>query len=211
MLDVEVPAGVDPAGGRAARPGAAAWTQQRRPLLVAASFVVAVLLGVGLGLVWASDDPAAPDAVAVEQPDNEIVSPPLPAVPWETSRVAGRARTLTLKGNEPTTLRQPLMWLAAYEVRKKTGAATPVASDVTIPNGMLFYGAVEGVDKEHDEFWAVGMTEIRGVSAADAPDPHVWKRVGNSPWKLVGRGPTACDLIPVDLKNIWGPGACSAT
>ncbi|MCK9929538.1 hypothetical protein MXD62_20530 [Frankia sp. Mgl5] len=209
MLDVEVPAGVDPAGGRAARPGAAAWTQQQRPLLVAASFVVAVVLGVVIGLVWASDDSATPGAVAVEQPDNAILSPPLPSVPWETSRVAGRARTLALKGNEPTTLRQPLMWLAAYEVRKETGAATPVASDVTIPNGM-FYGAVEGVDKERDEFWAVGMTEIRGVTEADAPDPHVWKRVGSAPWTLVGRGTAACDLIPAELKNIWGPSACSS-
>ncbi|MCK9899639.1 hypothetical protein CC117_07230 [Parafrankia colletiae] len=216
MLDVEVPAGVNPASGRVAGAGAATWAQQNRSVLVAGSFVVAVVLGVVLGLAWASDTSAPAGTTATEQPDNPILRQPTPpTIPWDSQnpRVAvGDALSLSLQPGEREALREPLRWLAAYEVRDRTGAAAPVLADVKITENTLFYGAVRGVDVQQDEFWAVGMTEIAGVSGAEAPNPHVWKRVRSEPWTLVDNGPQACTKIPAVLRTVWGgPSSCAAS
>ncbi|WP_018639324.1 hypothetical protein [Parafrankia elaeagni] len=214
MLDVEVPAGVNPASGRVAGAGAT-WAQQNRSVLVAGSFVVAVVLGVVLGLAWASDTSVPAGPTVAEQPDNPTLRLPTPPIiPWDSQnpRVAvGDALSLSLQPAEREALREPLGWLVAHEVRERTGAETPVPADVKITENTLFYGAVRGADVQQDEFWAVGMTEINGVSGAEAPNPHVWMRVRTGPWTLVDNGPQACAKIPAVLQTVWGgPSSCAA-
>ncbi|OAA25014.1 hypothetical protein UG55_1027122 [Frankia sp. EI5c] len=209
MLDVEVPAGVNPASGRVAGTGAATWAEQKRPLLVAGSFVVAIVLGVVIGLVWASDDQPAAERTATEQPDAPELRPVLPAVDWETSREPGRPVKVSLTPAQRAAIRVPLQWLAAWQVRTETGAATPVASDVNVPDG-LYYGAIQGASREQDVFWAVGRAEISGVPDSDARNPYVWMRDGSAPWALVAHGPGACARIPQPLMDVWGsPGVCA--
>ncbi|ONH53479.1 hypothetical protein CcI49_31390 [Frankia sp. CcI49] len=211
MLDVEVPAGVDSASGRVAGSGAATWTERKRPLLVAGSFVVAILLGVVLGLAWADDEEPATVTATTELPDNPVLSPALPLVSWATSRVEGTPHKVTLSATERQSVRLPLQWLAAWKVREKTpGSTTPTMDDVTIVKDTLFYGAIEGADSAHDEFWAVAQTEIKDVPETDAPDPHVWKRVGSEPWTLVALGPGACSSIPAKLMTVLSPGICAS-
>ncbi|EFC79154.1 hypothetical protein [Parafrankia sp. EUN1f] len=211
MLDVEVPAGVDSASGRVAGSGAATWTERKRPLLVAGSFVVAILLGVVLGLAWASDEAPATVTTVTEQPDDSILSPEVPAVSWAASRVEGRPHKVTLSSAERQSVRLPLQWLAAWKVRQKTpGSTIPTMDDVTIVKDTLFYGAIEGADTAHDQFWAVAQTEIKGVPDTEAPDPHVWKRVGSAPWTLVALGPGACNSIPAELMTVLSPGICAS-
>lgn len=204
MLDAEVPAGVNPASGRVAGSGAAASTNQRRPLLVAGSFVVAVLLGIAIGLVWAPDEERQTVEPAAEQLPTDLLSQPSLTVPLVNGvREPGKVVKVTLTGEEPTKIRTPLEWLAAHAVRQQTGAATPVADDALILPSTLYVGAVQGVDREHDVFWAAGITQINGVSEAQAPNPHVWKREGDALWTLAGRGPEGCKAIPADLLHEW--------
>ncbi|MEX5631351.1 hypothetical protein AB1460_01960 [Parafrankia sp. FMc2] len=207
---------MNPASGRMAGAGAATWAQQNRSVLVAGSFVVAVVLGVVLGLAWASDTSAPPGTTATGQPDEPILlQPPPPTIPWDSQNppvALGNALSLSLQPAEREALREPLGWLVASEVRERTGAEIPGPADVKITENTLFYGAVRGADVQQDEFWAVGMTEINGVSGAEAPNPHVWKRVRSGPWTLVDNGPQACAKIPLVLRTVWGgPSSCTAS
>ena len=204
MLDVEVPAGVDPAHGGAPRSGAAAWAEQRRPVLIALAFGVAIVLGVVIGLAWAPDNTSTTTTAGEDtKPNDAVLSPPLPVVPWEGARQVGRASSLRLSETERSAIREPLQWLVAYHIRQATGQDTPVAADVTITEGTLYYGAIEGTDRESDVFWAVALTEVKGV-AQQPPDPHVWKRTGSAPWELVASGEGACSQVPAPLIQRWG-------
>lgn len=210
MLDVEVPAGVDPAGGRAARSGGATWVEERRPLLILGAFGFAIMLGIVLGLAWAPDDGSGSEEAGVAAPTAAEVQPPLPEVAWEGQRQEGRAQQMVVLPEQRDRITLPLRALAAYEVRLATGADIPVTDDVTIPDGGMYYGAIEGADRLTDEFWAVSETEIAGIVEQPA-DPHVWRRIGADRWTLVAHGPGACNTIPQALKDVWGgnPTPCS--
>jgi hypothetical protein len=196
MLDVETRSPVRPAG---AAPGIAAWVEERRPLVVAGAFAVAVLLGVLIGLATAPSKPKASGLSSSEQVIAPELRPPLPAVSWDGSRQPGRAHQV--KVDPSGGVRLALQFAVAAQLRKAAGEGVtlPTAADVRIPEGM-YYGAIEGVDAAHDEFWAVGETEVAGVAQQPA-DPYVWRRIGNGAWEIVGSGPGSCAALPGALSG----------
>jgi hypothetical protein len=202
VQDVEVPARVDIAGERSARPAGLLGTGELRPLVVVAAFVVAILLGVGIGYVTANRGPGSGGADVVSGVPAPELTPAQRPAPWSASRQPGTAHqmVLTVEPN-PVALRLALQWTVADQIRKAGGPGTITANQVTVLGGMYF-GAVEGVDAAHDDYWAIGRVEVAGLSSPPA-DPHVWRRIGSGPWSIVRNGPGACDAIPGSLVAVW--------
>jgi hypothetical protein len=200
-VDVAVPRSAD---GRGRAPGGAGWLEERRPLLIAGAFAVAVLLGVLIGLVTAPDGrrSSTPRAAAGAAPAEQ--SPPLGPSPWEGHRQPGQAHQMTV--DRGGVLRRALQSSFASWMRAQSGASRPTADDVSIPTRQLYYGAVEGAAAAQDEYWAAGSTVVRGTSQPPA-NPQVWRRVGAGPWTLVRSGPGACGALP---QGLFGPGVWQA-
>lgn len=203
MQDVEVPARVEAVGGRSARPAGSAGLRANRSVVVAAAFVVAVLLGVAIGYVTAdrgsSSAKSGPDTAAVA-PE---LTPTMRPAPWEGSRVPGTPHQVNVQDElDPVVLRLALSYAVAEQI-KGSGAAAAIARQVTVEQG-LYFGAVEGTDAAHDQFWAVGRIQGQGVANLP-PDPLVWRRIGTGPWTIVASGtsPNACNQIPQSLIQAW--------
>ncbi|KJE21572.1 hypothetical protein FF36_04146 [Frankia torreyi] len=198
---MEVPARVDIAGERSARPAGLLGVREVRPVVAVAAFLVAVLIGVAIG--YATADRGSGDGTTVNssgQPAPEL-TPALRTAPWEGTRQPGRAHQMRVDDEpNPTALRLALSWTVAEQIRA-AGNSTITAAQVTVPQGM-FFGAVEGVDAAHDAYWAIGRIEVAGV-ASRPPDPYVWRRIGTGPWTIVRNGPNACTAIPPVLIQEW--------
>jgi hypothetical protein len=178
--------------------------EERRPLLIAGAFAVAVLLGVLIGLATAPDGrpSSTPGAAAAAAPAEQ--SPPLGPAPWEGHRQPGQAHQMTV--DRGGVLRRALQSSFTSRMRAQTGASRPTADDVSIPVRKLYYGAIEGAGAAQDEYWAAGAVVVRETSQPPA-NPQVWKRVGAGPWTLVRSGPGACDALP---QALFGPGVWQA-
>ncbi len=209
---MEVPARVDIAGERSARPAGLLGVRESRPVVVLAAFLVAVLIGVAIGYTTA--DRGAGDGTSVNasgQPAPEL-TPALRTAPWDSARQPGRAHQMRVDDEpNPTALRLALSWTVAEQIRA-AGASTITAAQVTVPQGM-FFGAIEGADAAHDEYWAIGRIQVAGGvnRPAAAADPYVWRRVGTGPWTIVRNGPNACTTIPAALIHEWNgqPAPCA--
>ncbi|WP_131768423.1 hypothetical protein [Candidatus Protofrankia californiensis] len=203
MLDVDAQR-LSPAGGRAYRRGGGRPADPRRPLIIAGAFAAAIGLGVAIGLATAPADTPAPRTAPTAAPLAEL-QPPLEPSAWEGSRQPGTAHQMKVRPVD----RRAFSVSLTYALRE-AGVAGLTADDVVIPQGKLFYGAVEGADSATDEYWAVGLAQVTGVTAAP-PNPQVWKRVGNGPWKRIAQGARACDGLPTGLFTAWQgrPPLCS--
>jgi hypothetical protein len=208
-MDVPIPA----RPGDERRPAEASWmiwARERRPLVIGGAFALAVLLGVVIGLATAPHGSGPPSAGATTAPAAEL-SPPLPTVPWSASRVPGTAQQMSVTHEPaPAAFRLALSWAAADAARAAAAGTTPgtsapalPAAAITIPQNQLYYGAIEGTDAAHDEFWAAGLTQV-SASAVPVPALQVWRRVGSGPWSVVRSGPGSCDALP---NALYGPGA----
>ncbi|OHV37508.1 hypothetical protein BCD49_16480 [Pseudofrankia sp. EUN1h] len=231
-MDVPMPAGSD-GGARAASAPWMTWVEDRRRLVIGAAFGLAVVLGIVIGLA------TAPDGNTSAEPDSAGAaaaarSPQLPPLDWEGKRSPGTAVNMKV-GDE---LRPALTWATADAALAKagkttlsaavqasgstspagsagaqsaTGGAELTADSITIRQGDLYYGAVEGSSAATDEFWAAGLTETSNTAVSVAK-LHVWKRVGAGPWTEVASGAGACGrVVPKTLLTIWGPPALCAS
>jgi len=177
----------------------------RSPAVVAAAFAVAVVIGIVIGLVTAPSGKSTPAAKAkpgVTSPPE--ASPPLATPAWETHRVPGAVHGhVRVRDEDRTALKASL----AAVLRTETHSAQPTTADVTIPQGTIFYGAVEGSSDATDVYWAVSPVQVVGATSAS---PQVWRRVGSAPWQTVARGPGACAQIPSQLLSVWSgaPSVC---
>lgn len=226
-MEVPVPAGPRWRGW-ISRPTVTAWVEAHRRPVIAGAFALAVLLGVGIGLVTApSAPPPADEPPPAAAP---ALSPPLPSLPWGSARTPGKAENMSVQG-EPQ-LRSALLWAAADAALASAGEQTlsqrfvaggasaarggPDGSFTTqalvIPEGSLYYGAIQGVDADSDQFWAVAPVQSSSTTVA-VPTLHVWKREGSGPWQVVRTGPGACAALPQDLIGVWTvrPPACEST
>ncbi len=202
VQDVEVPARVNAVGDRSARSAGLAGVREYRSVLVPVAFVVAVLLGVAIGYVTADRQSATVHAPQTATSPAPELTPALRTAPWEGARRPGTAHQMrVLDEPDPDALRLALSWTVADSIKAAGGASTISARQVTIVNGMYF-GAVEGVDAAHDEYWAIGRIEVQGP-ATPPVDPHVWRRTGAGPWTIVRNGPRACDVLPRALITLW--------
>ncbi|MCM3921125.1 hypothetical protein ND748_05460 [Frankia sp. AiPs1] len=196
-----MPARVDIAGERGARPAGLLGVRELRPAVVAAAFLVAVLIGVSIGYATAdrgAGSGATGTATATSAPE---LSPAMRAPFWSTSRHPGQAHQVRVTDElDPVVLRLALQWTVANQIKAAGGDGSITARQVTVLDGMYF-GAIEGVDAAQDEFWSVGRIMVSGTTAP--PDPHVWRRVGTSPWTIVANGQGACDKIPAPLLQVW--------
>jgi hypothetical protein len=213
MLEVDAPVPAGSRDARAAAPGSAGWVEERRPLLIAGAFGVAILLGVAIGLLTAPDGKGANTTTVSTETSDPALSPPLSVPPWPKGGRTGQGSAHQMTVDSAGVVRRALRTALAASVRAQSGADRPTADDVTIPTGQLFYGAVEGADAASDVFWAAGSAVVNGVPQAPA-NPHVWKRVGSGPWKLERSGPGACAALPPALFGplAWGgtPPLCRA-
>ncbi|ONH36101.1 hypothetical protein [Protofrankia sp. BMG5.30] len=203
MLDVDAQR-LNPADGPAYRAGGGQPTDPRRPLVIAGAFAAAIGLGVAIGLATAPTKTPAPRPAPTVAPPAEV-QPPLEPSAWEGSRQPGAAHQMRVRPVDRRAFSASL----AYALREG-GTAGVATDDVVIPQGKLFYGAVEGVDSAADEYWAVGLAQVAGVTPAP-PNPQVWKRAGNGPWQRIAQGPGACDGLPTGLFTVWQgrPPLCS--
>ncbi len=177
---------------------------QRRPLVIAVAFAGAIVLGVIIGLVTAPGGRTTPQVVPTTAAPPAEVQPAMDPASWEGSRQPGTPHQMMVREQDRLAFSASL----AAALRKTAGAERLTAADVVIPQGKLFYGAVEGRDSASDEYWAVGLAQVTGVPAVN---PHVWKRTRDSPWKPVVDGPGACDSLPPALFTAWKgrPALCS--
>ncbi len=209
---MEVPAGVDIAGDRSARPVGLLSTREFPLIAVVAAFFVAVLLGAGIGFATADRGSGSGGGNGAADAPAAQLSPVQRTAPWETQRVPGTANQLQVTAEpDPVALRLALQWTVTDEIKKAGGPATITADMVTVKSGMLYFGAVEGTSAATDEYWAIGRIEVKGM--ADPPaDPHVWRRLGSAPWAIVAHGAGACEKIPAALLNVWKgqPAPCAA-
>jgi hypothetical protein len=202
LQDVEVPARVDIAGERGARPAGLLGVRESRPAVVVAAFLVAILIGVAIGYATAdrgAGSGATGTATATSAPE---LSPVMRVPSWSASRHPGQARQVRVTDElDPVVLRLALQWTVANQIKAAGGDGSITANQVTVLDGMYF-GAIEGVDASQDEFWSVGRIRVAN-STSPPPDPHVWRRVGTSPWTIVANGQGACDKIPPALLAVW--------
>jgi hypothetical protein len=166
----------------------------RGPLVVAVAFVVAIGLGVAIGLATATHHSKAkhPASAAPAVVDSQA-APVIPASSWGGNRQAGAERNVILPpgGKNRVALR--------YVYGQKYGQ--PVDA-VDIPKGKLFYGVILGATAANDQYWAVGLVDVRGGPATLV----VWNRTGTGPWQVNGRGPGACGPLPSAFSKVWdGP------
>lgn len=199
---MEVPAQVNIAGERGARPAGLLATRELRPVVVIVAFVVAIVLGVGIGFVTADRGPSSGATATAATPAPELT--PIQATPsWANSRSPGTAHQMVLTSEpNPVALRLALQYTVAAAAKAADRASTLTAAQVTVREGMYF-GAVEGADTAHDQYWAIGRIEF-ATGITTAPDnPYVWQRVGKGPWTIVRHGADACDRIPRALINVW--------
>jgi hypothetical protein len=104
---------------------------------------------------------------------------------------------------DPAKLRFALQWTVADEIKAAGTSSTITARQVTVVEGILYFGAIEGADAAHDEYWAIGRIKVPSVPTP-LPDPHVWRRIGAGPWTIVASGPAACGRIPQALlRDVW--------
>ncbi|OHV52563.1 hypothetical protein BCD48_09735 [Pseudofrankia sp. BMG5.36] len=238
-MDVPMPAGSGERGRTAGAP-LVTWVEQRRPFVIAGAFVLAVVLGIVIGLATASSSPSDDPGgnVDVTAPERR---PPLPAISWDGSREPGKGMNLQLGQDLSPIVRTALTWAAAdYALAKAgkptwskvyldagsptpgtanaqtaTSRATLTDQSITIPQGLL-YGAVQGADAAHDQFWAVGNADTTGSTIpTDVPvdNLYVWERIGSGPWTVVASGANACAKISPGMTAIWGthPAPCGAS
>ncbi|WP_322754941.1 hypothetical protein [Frankia sp. Cas3] len=206
MLDVDAQQ-LSPTDGPAYRQGGDQSGDQRRTALIVGAFALAIVVGVVIGLVTAPEARTTPAAVATTAaPPSSELQPALDPPTWENSRHPGTAHQMRVRESDRRALSASL----AYALREN-GAGTMTTADVVIPPGKLFYGAVEGRDSTVDEYWAVGLAQVAGVTPAP-PNPHVWQRIANGPWTQLVSGPGACDRLPAVLFTVWQgrPGLCSS-
>ena len=227
-MDVPMPASPADAGRTPGAPWRI-WVEERRRLVIATAFVAAVLLGVLIGLVTAPNGPA-PKASTADVPASAR-SPQL-AADWNASRNPGTALNIKLKGDTPTVLRQALTWASAdYALARagkpswssvylasssasaagSAGGSSLTDKSLTIPQGHLYYGVLEGSSAAADVYWAVGEVETAG---ANSPVPvsalQVWNRVGSGAWTVVQVSQGACAAVPQAMITAWGtPADCS--
>jgi hypothetical protein len=198
--------GQRPDGGQRLDPPAPLYTPGRRravtersPVVVAAAFALAVVIGIVIGLVTAPHAKGA--ASATTKPTTSSppeASPTLPSPPaWAANRVPGTAHQMSVRAEDRTAFQASL---AAF-LRDASGSTAPTTADVTIPSGALYYGAVEGTDLASDVYWAVGTVTVVG---ATTQSPQVWKRAASAPWLPVARGSGACAIRPSQLYHAWG-------
>jgi hypothetical protein len=195
-----------PGGGLAYRGGDGQVGDHRRPVLIAGAFAAAIVLGVGIGLATVPDVRTSPTATPTTAAASSELEPELDQPSWESNRQPGTAHQMRVREQDRRAFSASL----AYAIRQ-SGAGNITAADVVIPPGKLFYGAVEGQDRTVDEYWAVGLAQVAGVTPLP-PNPHVWKRTGSGPWTPVVEGPTACDRLPAGLFTAWRgrPSLCSS-
>ncbi|CAO5173280.1 conserved hypothetical protein [Frankia sp. AiPs1] len=197
---MEVPAQVDVAGERGARPAGLLGTRELRPVVVIAAFVVAILLGVGIGYVTADRGSAPGDAVTAA-PAPEL-SPAQRAPFWVNSRSPGAAHQMVLNDEpDPVALRMALQYTVAAQIKAADRASTVTPQQVTVVEGM-FFGGIEGVDAAQDQYWAIGRITIAGDVKPPA-NPYVWRRMGSGPWTIVSHDAGACNSIPKALLDVW--------
>ncbi|SNQ46011.1 conserved hypothetical protein [Frankia canadensis] len=205
---MEVPARVDMAGERGTRSAGLLGTRELRPIVVVAAFLVAILLGVGIG--YATADRGS-DAVTAAPTAPAAALTPAQRVPfWATSRHPGAGHQMVLTAEpDPTALRFALQWTVADRL-KADGTGTVTAQQVKVVEGMYF-GAVEGADAAQDEYWAIGRIEVPSLPTVTS-GPYVWRRIGSGPWAILASGATACGQIPQPLLTVWKgqPPPCTA-
>ncbi|MCK9924141.1 hypothetical protein MXD61_20100 [Frankia sp. AgPm24] len=201
MQDVEVPAQVDIASERGARPVGLLGARELRPVVVIVAFVVAIVLGLGIGFATADRDHSAGDTATGQTPAAEL-SPVQGTPSWAATRSPGAAHQMVLNSEpNPAALRLALQFTVAAEIKETDPSTTVTAAQVTVVEGMYF-GAVEGVDAAQDQYWAIGRINVAGAASPPA-DPHVWRRIGSGPWTIVSHGAGACDSIPKALVDVW--------
>ncbi|WP_261560404.1 hypothetical protein [Frankia tisae] len=196
-----MPARVNIAGERSARPAGLLGARELRPAVVLAAFLVAVLIGVGIGYATADRGSGGTStATATLAPE---LSPAMRLPFWSASRHPGQAHQVRVTDElDPVVLRLALQWTVANQIKAAGGDGSITAQQVTVLDHMYF-GAVEGVDADHDEFWAIGRIAVAGMASPPPADPHVWSRIGTGPWKIVDNGQRACDRIPMPLIQVW--------
>ncbi|MCK9896129.1 hypothetical protein [Frankia sp. AgB32] len=213
VQDVEVPARVDIAGERSARPVGLLGTRELPLIAVVAAFLVAVLLGVGIGYATADRGTGLGGTAAADVPVPEL-SPAQRPAPWTANRVPGAANQMLVTAEpDPAALRLALQWAVADQLKAANSASKVTAQNVTVVKNMLYFGAVEGVDAAHDVYWAIGRIEVGGTATPTA-DTYVWRRVGAAPWTIVSHGPGACgnNNVPAGMLAVFGgpPQPCGA-
>ncbi|WP_232291787.1 hypothetical protein [Frankia sp. QA3] len=199
---------MDIAGERSARPAGLLGVRELRPAAVLAAFLVAVLIGVGIGFATADRGTGGVTITGRGALAPEL-TPTLRIAPWDAVRQPGRAHQMRVDDEpDPVALRLALSWTVADQIRA-AGNRTVTAAAVTVPQGM-FFGAIEGADAAQDQYWAIGRIQVAGVANPPA-DPHVWRRIGTGPWTIVRNGPNACTAIPAALIQEWKgqPAPCS--
>ncbi|WP_261569075.1 hypothetical protein [Frankia gtarii] len=203
---MEVPARVNIAGERSARPVGLLGVRELRPIVVVAAFLAAVLIGVGVGYATADrGSGAAGTGTATGTPAPQL-NPAMRPAPWAASRHPGLAHQVRVTDElDPVILRLALQWTVADKIKATGGDGSITAKQVTVLDHMYF-GAVEGVDADHDEFWAIGRIAVAGMvnpPADPLANPHVWRRVGTGPWTIASNGQGACNEIPASLIAVW--------
>ncbi|WP_163552459.1 hypothetical protein [Candidatus Frankia alpina] len=196
-----MPARVNIAGERSARPAGLLGVRELRPIVVVAAFLVAVLIGVGIGYATADRGAGGGTSGTTAGQTAPELTPTLRTASWDAARQQGRARQMRVDDEpNPVALRLALSWTVAARM-KAAGNSTITAAQVTVPPGM-FFGAIEGADAAHDEYWAIGRIQVPSVANPPA-DPYVWRRIGTGPWTIVSNGPGACTQIPAALIQEW--------
>lgn len=164
---------------------------QRTPRVVAASFAVAVGLGVVIGLVTAPHAKHHQSAPAAAKTVDAKAAPGIPASTWGNVRQPGSALNVHMVGQ--TANRTALRYVYAL----KAGQSL---DQVVIPSGKLYYGVVQGATAADDQFYAAGLVTVGG----QAPTPVVWERKGSGAWRVSQSGPGSCDILP---RELYGSGA----
>ncbi|GAA2897399.1 hypothetical protein GCM10010517_62460 [Streptosporangium fragile] len=67
----------------------------------------------------------------------------------------------------------------------------------------VYYGKIAGGKQfTEDVYWAMGSIDIKGDRGNDGNGLHVWRKVGNGPWKYRG-GDYTCPTVPGKLLKAW--------
>jgi hypothetical protein len=207
MLDVEARASTGFAGGRPDGSARAAWAAERKPFLVAGAFAFAVLLGVLIGLLTAPDSSDGQTSSRQAAPASPVLRPRMQAPTWDHTQ-PGRAHQVRVSLEpDPAALRLALRASLADHLSARPAGRAVTAGELSIPDNVLFYGAIEGTSAAADAYWVVGPVVVAGAQTG----PHVWRRAGEGPWTVAASGPGACAQLPAPLIDVWRgtPAVCT--